>query len=245
MHIRHQISIIAFLGVIFNSYYSNYINVAKIKFNSGSQFISNKNILENLLKKHVFLHNYFCDNKLKDNLQDSICKYNLDKFTNFKNYKEAEIMINILYKSNSNMCMNILELFDLNKINNDLHKFVLYCDEFHIPYINYINEILILCFNLMIIISSLMHIYKFFFHHINIKKIEKKIIFKNIINKINYNSDLDICSICHDSYTHESIDITELKSCKHVYHYKCIKEWLVTHKHTNCPLCNKNVVNNN
>jgi hypothetical protein len=103
------------LFLIFNSYNFRKKNNAIIKFNSGSQSISDKNILENLLNKYVYINNYFCDNKLKDYIQDSICKYDLNKFSKFTNYKQAEIMINILYKSNSIICMNIIEFYDLKK----------------------------------------------------------------------------------------------------------------------------------
>jgi hypothetical protein len=252
MKLRHQVSIIVFIFIIFNSYYYSKKKSATIKFNSGSQSISDKTILQNLLNKHVFLHAYFCDNKLKDNLQESICKYDLNKFSNFKNYKEAETMINILYKVNSNICNNILEFYDINKKTINLHEIVLYCDEFQMnyvvnPHLNYIYKILIFCINLLMIISSYLFAYENIQININNrnKKKEKKIILKDIINKINYTNELDICSICHDSYTNDSIDISELKSCKHIYHYECIKLWLVTHKHTKCPFCNKEVYQQN
>jgi hypothetical protein len=246
---RHFISITIGLFLIFNSYNFRKKNNAIIKFNSGSQSISDKNILENLLNRYVYINNYFCDNKLKDYIQDSICKYDLNKFSKFTNYKQAEIMINILYKSNSIICMNIIEFYDLKKQHIDLHKVEEYCNEFQATYsnintylcLNYIYKFFFNYLNLSMIISAYIHIY----NNYVLQKFKLKKSIKNIINKIKYSPDLDICSICHDPYTHESIDITQLKSCRHIYHYNCIKEWLVTHKHTNCPLCNKNVVHSN
>ena len=221
-----------------------YKKSALIKFNNGIKSITNKKILQSLLNKHKLMNEYFCNNKLKNNLHESICKYDLNKFETFKTYQEAETMINILYKSNSNICYNILEIYDFQKDKLDIHKIVENCNEFNITY-NYKNLLLsninkytvcflnILLFGLSCIISRYSNKYT---------NRKKRKLFHSILNKINYNPELDICSICHDSYTPITLNIMQLKLCKHIYHYECIKSWLVTHKHTSCPLCNKNVI---
>ena len=43
------------------------------------------------------------------------------------------------------------------------------------------------------------------------------------------------CAICRDDYT-SHVKIVTLPTCKHVFHKKCIKEWLCKHRAV-CPLC--------
>ena len=62
------------------------------------------------------------------------------------------------------------------------------------------------------------------------------------LNKYNINIESE-CSICYSSLSVDSEDemmICEL-DCKHYFHKKCIKEWLLKSEHKNCPLCRKYV----
>ena len=49
------------------------------------------------------------------------------------------------------------------------------------------------------------------------------------------NSSYNVCAICIESY--EPTDkVSVLDNCKHMFHEKCIDDWLV--KSNTCPLCN-------
>jgi len=237
--------------MVYNCLNDKYERPAFIKFNNGTKSISNKCELKELLNRHKSLNEYFCDKKFKDNYQTTICKYNYDKFNIFNTNKEAEIMINILYKSNSDICNNILEFYNLEKYPIDLDKVVEVCDEFKIDLINNYQNVIFNNINMLaskiikffsnwillaIIIIQINNLFNYMFH------VKKGISFDSILNEIKYNQSLDICSICHDSYEENINNICELKSCKHIYHYECIKTWIVVNKHNNCPLCNKHVL---
>lgn len=47
------------------------------------------------------------------------------------------------------------------------------------------------------------------------------------------------CSICLELMTKDSRRVIKLYCCDHIYHEKCIKEWI--EKSRNCPLCRKSV----
>lgn len=76
-------------------------------------------------------------------------------------------------------------------------------------------------------------------HHIDIEIVQKpKYIYKvTSINNINYNESIEInygdCSICCEDFE----DISEIKTliCKHIFHKKCVDDWLVISN--TCPLC--------
>lgn len=59
------------------------------------------------------------------------------------------------------------------------------------------------------------------------------------LNKFKLNESLDdCCSICLDSM---ELGNTVIKlGCKHIYHEKCIEEYLSKYNHT-CPMCKKNI----
>jgi hypothetical protein len=164
------------------------------------------------------------------------------KFKNF-NYKEAETMINILYKSNSNICNNILKFLDFNKKTFNLHTIINDCNEFqnkndyNKSYLYHIDKTIKLFLNVFFTLLSIMTIFNIYKKIKNNKKQKKQKPIR-ILNQIKYSNELDICSICHDSYKPESSNIRELNSCKHVYHLECINSWLITYKRKNCPMCN-------
>ena len=47
----------------------------------------------------------------------------------------------------------------------------------------------------------------------------------------------EICSVCHEGYE-EGVECIEL-NCKHVFHRKCISQWLKLKR--NCPMCKQEV----
>jgi hypothetical protein len=65
---------------------------------------------------------------------------------------------------------------------------------------------------------------------------------KNKINNITnniiyYRSDIDICSVCLNSYIENDI-ICQIK-CSHIYHKTCIDTWIKFSKNLTCPICRK------
>ena len=49
------------------------------------------------------------------------------------------------------------------------------------------------------------------------------------------------CSICLENFKKKSI--VSITPCNHVFHFKCIKNWLYKNiKNTKCPNCNKDVL---
>lgn len=56
--------------------------------------------------------------------------------------------------------------------------------------------------------------------------------FKNYID--NNNNGINYCSICLDKFNDN--DDIKILECDHIYHFDCIKEWLLKYKNT-CPIC--------
>jgi len=68
---------------------------------------------------------------------------------------------------------------------------------------------------------------------------------KNKINNITnniiyYRSDIDICSVCLNSYIENDI-ICQIK-CSHIYHKTCIDTWIKFSKNLTCPICRKELL---
>ena len=85
--------------------------------------------------------------------------------------------------------------------------------------------------------------------NINLKKLNKQKLdklFKNQMIKHFYKKEYNIydggCSICLNKFNEKSeVSIT---SCKHVFHYKCIHNWLYKNvKNPKCPNCNNEILN--
>ena len=45
------------------------------------------------------------------------------------------------------------------------------------------------------------------------------------------------CTICIKKYKNNISKIVIL-SCNHIFHYKCLYDWLINNKHWKCPICN-------
>ncbi|CDW90611.1 UNKNOWN [Stylonychia lemnae] len=51
------------------------------------------------------------------------------------------------------------------------------------------------------------------------------------------------CVICLEDFTTEHNEIRKIKRCGHIFHDKCIKNWLRTHlKEFRCPLCKTDII---
>ncbi|KAM3133812.1 hypothetical protein pb186bvf_014075 [Paramecium bursaria] len=59
-----------------------------------------------------------------------------------------------------------------------------------------------------------------------------KILFKDV------SIDEQICSVCQNEFNEE--DKCRVLQCNHIYHSKCIKQWLKKEKH--CPICKKELI---
>ncbi len=70
--------------------------------------------------------------------------------------------------------------------------------------------------------------------------IYKKEFIDNLTFKINYNVTLDNCIICFNNFEIND-DIRKLNICTHIYHKKCIKEWIINYNKSSCPLCRQTI----
>ncbi len=72
------------------------------------------------------------------------------------------------------------------------------------------------------------------------KKIKQ--LFETEFMPIYYSTELDEkgfngCTICIKKYRNNISKIVIL-SCNHIFHYKCLYDWLINNKHWKCPICN-------
>ena len=81
-----------------------------------------------------------------------------------------------------------------------------------------------------------------------IQKIQKiKQLFESEIVPQYYSKELDDkefngCPICLQKYRNNVSKIV-IVSCNHIFHYKCIYDWLINNKHWKCPICNFDLTN--
>ena len=73
-----------------------------------------------------------------------------------------------------------------------------------------------------------------------IKKIQQ--LFETELVPIYYSKELDDrefngCTICLEKYRDNASKICIL-ACNHIFHYKCLFDWLINNKHWKCPICN-------
>ena len=54
--------------------------------------------------------------------------------------------------------------------------------------------------------------------------------------------EFDGCPICLKKYRNNVSKIVII-SCNHIFHYKCIYDWLINNKHWKCPICNFDLTN--
>lgn len=59
---------------------------------------------------------------------------------------------------------------------------------------------------------------------------------QNVYESSLLDEQIDVCSICLDQYkVDEIVSVSLSKDCRHIFHHRCIKEWLL--KHDSCPTC--------
>ena len=63
-----------------------------------------------------------------------------------------------------------------------------------------------------------------------------------------YSKDLDekgfnACTICLKKFKNNASKIIVI-SCNHIFHYKCLYDWLITNNHWKCPICNLDLTEN-
>ena len=173
------------------------------------------------------------------NITPILCyKYNKEFICNMINNKQQLLILNLdteTYNILSNGCSSFLT--NTNKVPIDrpikrpIKEFIIFIDEvLRVFYNIIINKILIILFDSI----TFYILYKF--NQIRIKQLFIRNIIEKNTEKIKYNKELDICTICFDDYNYLS-DIRKLRNCRHNYHEKCIKEWIVTYDKNDCPIC--------
>ena len=114
--------------------------------------------------------------------------------------------------------------------------------------------ILMIILSIVILIIILLIIYICFFQKYKNKNIDKiffekkkKIyLFQNIIIPLKYNDEYEKfgnqCSICLEKYGEKKkICLTE---CNHIFHFKCLRKFILESKFSLCPLCKFDLVKN-
>lgn len=130
------------------------------------------------------------------------------------------------------ICANIFILYvNYDYISKQNYKFLIY--NFDISKYTISDAIHFFLFS---ILFSYQYIVVYYHIKILIRKNKKNQIINSNLISIKYNNELDMCSICLDEYK-PSDKISKIKKCTHIYHTKCIKEWLMTSSKLTCPLC--------
>jgi hypothetical protein len=208
---------------------------SKIDFISGSEYISNQDIL------NIHYNNYYFLNKELYKIINM--NYMPNTHINYSeypyNYKKVEKIINTIYKRYIKICSNKDNIYDMKDIytNSTVN---LYCNfNTNITSNSNIYNILYkivkncLIYNSYIIILKIIeYIYKY-----NERK-------KNKLNIDEYSKQIEYlqeeCSICCSEYEKED-NIRQLLICNHIYHKECINDWIYSYDNRTCPLCRKKV----
>lgn len=114
--------------------------------------------------------------------------------------------------------------------------------------------ILMIILSIVILIIILLIIYICFFQKYKNKNIDKTLfekkkkiyLFQNIITPLKYNDEYEKfgnqCSICLEKYGEKKkICLTE---CNHIFHFKCLRKFILESKFSLCPLCKFDLVKN-
>ena len=114
--------------------------------------------------------------------------------------------------------------------------------------------ILMIILSIVILIVILLIIYICFFQKYKNKNIDKTLfekkkkiyLFQNIITPLKYNDEYEKfgnqCSICLEKYGEKKkICLTE---CNHIFHFKCLRKFILESKFSLCPLCKFDLVKN-
>jgi hypothetical protein len=175
------------------------------------------------------------------NITPILCyKYNKEFICDMINNKQQLFILNLdteTYNILLNGCSSYIPNTEhikgsIKRTNKHPEKnFIIFIDNvFKSIYDVIINYIFIVLFDSV----TFYILYKF--NNIRIKQIAIRNIIKKNTTKIKYDKELDICTICFDEYDYYS-DIRKLINCRHNYHEKCIKEWIVTYNKNDCPVC--------
>ena len=119
---------------------------------------------------------------------------------------------------------------------------------------SYSFQILMIILSIVIVIIILLIIYICFFQKYKNKNIDKTLfekkkkiyLFQNIITPLKYNDEYEKfgnqCSICLEKYGEKKkICLTE---CNHIFHFKCLRKFILESKFSLCPLCKFDLVKN-
>ena len=142
------------------------------------------------------------------------------------------------YEYQTVYCQNVINVFNSNFTSQIYQKLpilegtIFQCPNI-IEKINYKKTFNLIFFKLYICVYNLFLLYCY--NNCKIIRIN------DITIKIKNNPQLDICSICHNNYN-DYDDIRKLKKCVHVYHEKCIRQWIINYNNKTCPICRKKLI---
>jgi hypothetical protein len=188
----------------------------------------------NLIKGVILFFVYlFVDNTL---LTKDTIYYN--KIYNIKSKVCNNIYLNIspiINKSYLNMLPITNNSHSIKKYNymiKDCHRIWIFKKEIHIKYL------FIYIYNkLLIFLGNIFIIFLFIKHQENKNKM---LLLNQITKRVNYDTNLDECSICFIDYKFYS-KIRKIIKCPHIYHEDCINKWIIEYNNKTCPLCRCNV----
>jgi hypothetical protein len=120
-------------------------------------------------------------------------------------------------------------------------------------YIDVFNKIYLNLLKFLIIIVSIVFYYNVFIEEIINKKkkdeIFKKIhikhyLFQHFLKIKLYNTDKENeCAICLQKFIKNKSKICICK-CNHIFHFYCLKKYLINYENNNCPLCKYDLIKN-
>ena len=204
---------------------------SRLKFNSG--YVNERNVkkLNEYYDKYSIINIYLCDN-MNDTIKQSYCYDTTYYKNNF--YDKMGSIINKLYYNSNIICNSRHIIFDTSN-NTLVDELSLHCEEFDKEnryhfirgiIIDFINHIIFYALPVFLLLEL---------RYLYIKyKVKNKNSIDYYTNKVT--NITDSCIICHEDYTALD-DIRKLKCCNHMYHKKCINEWIIEYNHSECPLC--------
>jgi hypothetical protein len=146
-------------------------------------------------------------------------------------------LLNIIYYINwINLIVFIIFIYIIYKIEYIIENIMSNIDETTIIYV--ISDIIKLCCDVLNIRQDFELISEFEDYLIAINKKKKlKYLNQTYPIKIYQNENFDRCAICLEKYTKKNK--YRIFECMHIFHSKCIDNWLCVHNNNNCPLCKK------
>ena len=147
-------------------------------------------------------------------------------------YLNISPIINNSYSNILSITNNSHSIKKYNYMVKDCQRIWIFKKELNIKYL------FIYIYNkLLIFLGNSMIIFLFIKHQENKNKM---LLLNQITKRVNYDTNLDKCSICFIDYKFYS-KIRKIIKCPHIYHEDCINKWIIEYNNKTCPLCRCNV----